>query len=76
MIEQEYSVSHRHWPQGGIRHIGPVDAGVEQHSPADGHNRLNCSLRDTIVVVCADSSVSVHLPKGLQMGLKLLRGKS
>lgn len=56
-----------HWPEGGIRHRGPVDGRMKHHCSGQGHDSLYSSLSPPILVVTASSRVSDGLGKLGQM---------
>lgn len=57
-----------HWPEGGIRHRGPVDCCMKHHCPGQGHDSLYSSFSSPILVVTASSRVPDGLAKLGQMG--------
>ena len=67
MVEDKDGVRDRHGPEGGIRCLRPVDAGVEHHRPSHRHDGLDGSFGDAILVMGAYSSVGPNLGKGFEL---------
>ena len=67
MVEDKDGVGDRHGPEGGIRCLRPVDAGVEHHRPSHRHDGLDGSFGDAILVMGAYSSVGPNLGKGFEL---------
>jgi hypothetical protein len=61
VIMQENSVLDGHWPQTGIGYLWPMNSRVQHHSAGNGHDSLDVSFSNGIVMVSSSSGETNHL---------------
>jgi hypothetical protein len=66
VIVQEDGMLDSHRPQNGIRHLRPVDTGMEQHRTSNGHDCTDSSFSCGVVMMGTNTSEAKHLFKGGQ----------
>ena len=75
VIMEEHGMLHCHWPKTGICDVGPMHRRVKHHGPSNGHDGLDVSLSDGVVMVGTCASKADHLFKLGKLRRKFFGGK-